>query len=484
MLIIIVSVLAHSCAGNPDNMCSVQERVSALCDSAKLQFDSHEYAKCVVSLLEAEQDALSLGDDYLLGCIYRGLKDAYGVTYNVEDELKYAELSYNCFLRTDSARSAEFALLDLGSAYINVGNYEKGLKILRNSVGQFQENGDTLLGVTSLRLYSEALVITGNYAKAKNILLSLLDSKCGADYLSARNYKDLAVCYRALQMPDSAAYCLDVAESKARNAGDNLLVCRIGYEKGEVEGNSQRATSSLIGMMFWQDSIMRAYMNAGILNAREVYFRNRSEIAELKAERERWTFIGVVSLVTLVAVGVVIILVRRHKRNIRRKDEELAQVRENMKEISVLLDVHSADVSRMKLLVKKLFDSKFEMINELCNTYFECQNTQREKNTIYREAILAINSFTEPRVLRDLENIVNECNDNVVARMRDQIPGLGEKDIALLLYICSGFSPRAVCLFTDDKVENYYNRKSRLKSKIVKSGARDVQDFVQLLNNQ
>lgn len=105
----------------------------------------------------------------------------------------------------------------------------------------------------------------------------------------------------------------------------------------------------------------------------------------------------------------------------------------------------------------------------------------KRKNTIYREAISLINSFSEENTLQDLENIVNECNDDVVRRIRVEIPQLNEKEMSLLIYLYCGFSSRTVCLLMGDKLENYYNKKSRLKNKILKSNAVDKDEFVQLM---
>ena len=48
----------------------------------------------------------------------------------------------------------------------------------------------------------------------------------------------------------------------------------------------------------------------------------------------------------------------------------------------------------------------------------------------------------------------------------------------LRLLEAAGFSPRAICIFTDIKVKNFYNKRSRLKEKILASDAPDKEWFV------
>lgn len=80
--------------------------------------------------------------------------------------------------------------------------------------------------------------------------------------------------------------------------------------------------------------------------------------------------------------------------------------------------------------------------------------------------------------MTQLEDIVNTYLDGIVLKVREQIPSLSAGDIKFLTYLYAGFSPRAVCIFTDIKIKNFYNRRSRLKERILDSGAPDRLLFV------
>lgn len=49
------------------------------------------------------------------------------------------------------------------------------------------------------------------------------------------------------------------------------------------------------------------------------------------------------------------------------------------------------------------------------------------------------------------------------------LPKLRDADLLLFEYIAVGFSPIAICVLMNEKIENIYNKKSRLKSKIQNS---------------
>ena len=463
--------------------CDDDTRMSLCYDSALINYDNGKFAQSVMCSLEAEEIAVKNEDYYCLGQLYHNLKNIYGKTYNVEEELKYAKLSYSNFLKTDSTKWINISYMDLGSSYINVGEYDKGLVILRNALSKSQEQCDTICYPVALRLYAEALAVAGYYLESKKHILLLVEND-NADCLKSRNYKDLALAYEAINELDSANYYLEIAAIKAEKENDVLLLHRINYEKAKIFENEKQVIASLENMMFSQDSMLRKSMNYGLLSARELYAKERIKLTKIKAEQDKAFYFWIIILILICTASVIVYGVLRYKADIRHKDEELALVKEYVKESNILLDSNNTDLSRMNLLIKKMFGQRFKMINDLCDTYFECQNSQREKNAIYKEAISIISAFEEEETLIELESIINECNDNVMVRIREQIPELTEKDIKLLLYIYSGFSSRAVCLFTKDKIENYYNRKSRLKTKMKRSEAKDISLFMQMLDNQ
>ncbi len=475
---IIVVFCAFSCNIIEHNEIEVKEELEMLYYEAQNQYDSGEYVKCIISLLEAEEIAQQLDDYYYLGLIYNSFRIVYGDSYDVGNALKYAKLSYDNFLKSDSSRLAEYALLDLGVSYINAGEYKKGLSIIENIAERKNHYENLVDGNIFVQLYSDVLVIMGEYEKAKNLIRPLIIE---LDLKNGRNYKNLAMCYKNLNMTDSAFYYLDKALDMVEN--DNLLKYRIKYEQAELRGDLKLSLLFFKKMMILQDSVIRTSMKTGVINAIEVYNDNNTEIMKLELERDRWLYCCVIILLLLLFTFIIVLIYKKYNEILKKNDAELKNVKEQMNNVLTQLNRNSSELSKVQLLVKKLFGQKFELINNLCDAYFECQNTQREKNVIYREAISMITAFGEKQTLLELENILNECNNDVISRVREQIPWLNEKEISLLLYLYCGFSASAVCLLIGDKKENYYNKKSRLKNKILKSGAEDRDEFIELMNS-
>lgn len=129
--------------------------------------------------------------------------------------------------------------------------------------------------------------------------------------------------------------------------------------------------------------------------------------------------------------------------------------------------------------VETLYAERWNVFNRLCNEYFDKKDSDSDtvRLSIYKEVERQINDMRSTKSLAELENLVDVYNNNLIQRLRAQLPTLTKNDITFLIYLYSGFSPRAICLFTNIKIKNFYNRKTRLKDKILESGAEDREEF-------
>lgn len=72
----------------------------------------------------------------------------------------------------------------------------------------------------------------------------------------------------------------------------------------------------------------------------------------------------------------------------------------------------------------------------------------------------------DKKTLQELEDIVNKCCNNVMRKLREEIPTFDEIDYRQLCYHYAGFSGKLISILLDKSQANIYMRKSRLKEKI------------------
>ena len=128
--------------------------------------------------------------------------------------------------------------------------------------------------------------------------------------------------------------------------------------------------------------------------------------------------------------------------------------------------------------LEKLFKEKWIFLSKLCNQFFEKGESEIDKNILIAEIRSELAKVRSKKNIRDIEMSVNKYMDNLIKRLRSQFPLMKEEDIVFLTLLAANFSPKAVCLFIDISIHNFYTKKNRLIKKIQDSDAKDRDFFI------
>ncbi len=187
-----------------------------------------------------------------------------------------------------------------------------------------------------------------------------------------------------------------------------------------------------------------------------------------RSSRNAWTVLYVTLACVVIAACLFFIGVRR----------QLILKHKEIEELSMLISERTDRNHELEAKVDALYGSRLDTLNMLCNEYFERSDSERMKMTLFNEVERHILALRDSKSIVDLESVVNSFLDNILVKVKEQLPELGRKDLIFLTYLYAGFSPRAICIFTDIKIKNFYNRRSRLKDRILASDAPDKEFFV------
>ena len=188
----------------------------------------------------------------------------------------------------------------------------------------------------------------------------------------------------------------------------------------------------------------------------------------ITSSRKAWIFFYITLASGIVIGSTILIIVKRR----------LTRKRKEIEELSMLISERSDRNHELEAQVNTLYSSRLDTLNMLCNEYFEKSESEKVKLSLYNEVEKHILALRDTKSINELEGIVNKYMDNILVKVREQLPELNRKDLIFLTYLYAGFSPRAVCIFTNIKIKNFYNRRSRLKERILETNAQDKEFFV------
>jgi hypothetical protein len=161
------------------------------------------------------------------------------------------------------------------------------------------------------------------------------------------------------------------------------------------------------------------------------------------------------------------------------KEESIGRISEEsqlshvqMDELRERVDAHEGSVVHMQAQIAELFDTYSRLLNNLSETYYENQGTKSAINKgILSQLEKEIVQLSKGDKLAELEAILNTNLDNIMHRLRAELPYLKEKDYTFLTYLYARFSGKTIATFMKLERNHIYQIKHRLRDEIKASNA-------------
>ncbi len=166
-------------------------------------------------------------------------------------------------------------------------------------------------------------------------------------------------------------------------------------------------------------------------------------------------------IILLVAAGIIICMRQRMKIQHLQNEALIAEASCFKRQIAA----SRGDISRLEMKLQGLLENRFSLIDSLCQTYYESQGTKSERKAIVDKVKIEIESVRTAS-FSEMEQVVNDCRDNVLVKIKESNPGIKPEDYMLLVFLASGLSTRTISLLLGETVEVIYKRKSRLKARL------------------
>lgn len=143
------------------------------------------------------------------------------------------------------------------------------------------------------------------------------------------------------------------------------------------------------------------------------------------------------------------------------------RINQKNRDIERYVDLTDELSFKMKSSVAALFSHQYELLNALCNTYYDTVSCKKDKEAIYKQVKREMDRFSNDRkTMAELENIVNKSKHDVMKIVRQEFPDMKEPDLRFVCFVYADFSVKAISVFTGLTTTNIFTKKSRFKSKV------------------
>ncbi len=441
--------------------------------SAEAQRSGNPVAR-IELLKDAEFLAIQSDDKADLGIIYFFLSKVYEQGFNGIVSKYYADKALSIFRDLKWQAKIRDAHMAIIGAYCADRDYKTALDSLIAMQPEVMANAHDSYKVYFLdqmaRFYDE----DGQSEKAIDIWQSIYTGKD----ISANTLAHWANAYYHLNELDSAYSIIQRANRLPHNNSDEYLCRNVEYAILEKMGRKQELEriDSLRTIAFNNTMSERQLEESSL--ALNIKYDSATRQAWLEASESRThTYIAILVALLTIGGGVATYIIMKKRNKLLRVENENYILRIGLLQENLFKsDCRNNDLSTR---ISELFKTRFNLIDGLAATYFECKDTSQEQKRIYSEVRSALSNFGAKEAVEELTEIVNGYHENLMVHFRTDFPKMSPAQYKIALYLFCGFSLPAISIFTDTEIRNLYVYKSRLKSTISKSDTPRKAEYLQ-----
>ncbi|MDE6508460.1 MAG: hypothetical protein K2L04_08375 [Alistipes sp.] len=439
-----------------------------------------EDSRALVHFLRIEEKGRHLGDPYLLGLLYQRICEIYETQYNYATTLEYARLACENFRQAGKNHHCGYALSDIGSAYFDMKQYDSAYTYYAQSLRLVEVERDTAMTQFTLGDLAHTRIAQGMPDDACALLWQIRH-RLHRDW-SDRERVIMTLAHLSAGRLDSARYYLHRAQAAiVSDSPSRVFLNGVAAQVHYRTGDYRKAAEEYRNEAFLQDSLMRIAVKQPYANVHRDFADKEKRIAQRRLHGMRLNFYLMLALAVVVvsfAGFVAYINYRRRQLTVAEHLSALDEIRNTNKMLLMKLEAqHRSETEELQQLVKE----RFAEINELAATYYERKGAN-EQRAIYNKVRALLETYasgTDGR--REIERVVDTCHDNIMQKIRAELPELKEAELDLLRYVYAGFSLQVISVFTGGSINYTAVKKSRLKAKIARSDAPSKDLFVRLM---
>lgn len=439
-----------------------------------IEIEKKQNHKAMHTLQIAAELGEEIGEDFLLGQIYSNLYDLCRTEYNA-DQVIFAEKALEYYRKNGDEYYIIDAMNNLGMAYFRVEEFEKSESILEEVYERAKEMSDTFSMKKALPTLARMKIRKKDFASSDSIL-NLLQKDFGYK-LRPIDVWALAESQLKEGNKTSAIAMMDSVSKREKTTGETLIFNFSASDFYSRVGDYNQAWALLWEYEILDDSIDNARFKETIMSAQRDYLEQKLEIQKIEEDRNRITWTGCVILILLIMAFVIYYYRRQSEVHSLEMEKLMLQITDMEQSVSgkesvideLKRQVQSvmSDSEKMRTLVNEVYAQKYQQLNNLCVSYFSGQSSIFTRNAIYKEVQSIIESFGKDHEdLKELEYIVNSTKEDILVKLREELPALKESEYFFFCYTFAGFSSRAISLLLHENIDTIYQHRSRWKKKI------------------
>lgn len=450
-----------------------RRRMLAAFYHGRVRFNASDYPRALQLFSESLDLASALPDTFWMARSASEKAAIYRVNSRFKDERYYARLAYKWHEALKIQPQWNYAILDLGMAYLNTEEYEQAIKLTQPLLDSAQTYQNAELEEYASITIAKALFSTHRFEEVIDLLEKLNnvsdytnDRICilGKSYIYTDN----------LHKADSIAATIDITSSH------DPVILSFAAELSKASDNLSQTLNLTERLLYANDSLHFHALEQNFAQGHNEYHQHLRELNNLKRakSRQQLVWILVTGLVIIFAVSALF-----YQKYINQRNTIASQINE-IQNIQRILSIKTTAETQSQAVINEMLTSRFKILDSLCKTYYENQATSVLHKKIGESVSNLISDFSVgSSKIEELIQLVNQTHENIYTDFHRELSSLKEADYMLFIYCALGFSSSTIALFLkEDNVNPVYYRKKRLKAKIKLLDSANKDRFLSILS--
>ena len=327
----------------------------------RVHANGERYLQATSCLMEAEQLADEVGDDYLSGLLYSEMGRIYDIYYDYPKSLEAYQNAAECYERIGKIGHRNYMWYYQSAVCRNMNKYDKAEQLLQETLIMAKEESDDIL----LKSCIGDLIMLYVDLNRKTEALTLYEQSVlkQEEFGSSSFMGTLATLYASEGDLVKAESFLKQGWERAMNHTDSICLYLSSSEVRDLSNDRNTAYQELLKGVSLQNKETHQALQQPILTAQRDYLSEKVafEAYRLRMEK-RQNLLSVLFLVLLLIVSVYVFyqLLKRNKEKslqaIHHLESKKKQVEEENDRISILLEQLDKDKKEADLTIKSLKD--------------------------------------------------------------------------------------------------------------------------------
>ncbi len=442
---------------------NAREKMLAWYYQGRIYFNANQDSDAMNCMLHAITESKKCDAGRYTGLIFTIMADLCGRAFCWDEEKDYLELAQGVFTDLGDSLTALNIAGRLAYNMFNDGMVMESIKQMDSLEPLFKPIPALYAPLLSARAYALAS------SEIKDYDSSLKDFSASIALGANLSPKLMAMYGFVLDRCGHAKAAQDIFQRLSEQSKEGKVLSN--YRQIEImmdTGQYEDAYNALRQTAVYQDDEINRLISQSLFRTQRDYFELLQRQTQIEKERHFFFFMSILLLLLLLG-GMTVLLVMRILKHHREKEAQMDRLAESLqlalgseREKSSL---HEQENQRLREQFNGLYAVQIEMLESTYREYEQARRTGAGQKELYDKLLGIIHEIKGDDSKQHLfEKLIDQNNDNVMARLREECPDLPKNDRMLFAYTVAGFDKTTICMLLGNISPEALNmRRSRLR---------------------